>query len=354
MEEITVNLHNHSNMSDGSGTFYEIAQAGLDAGIDVIVTTDHNIYIQDNDKYYYRDGKRVLLLTGEEIHNPKNPHQNHLLILNYGKEASSRSSDLQNLIDDVNKTQSISILAHPFDLGLSLLREPSIPWTNWEIKNFTGLEIFNLSSEFKTQSHNIFQIVKNALDQKSFPVGPDENSIIKWDELLCKGIAVNAYSASDAHQKFRKIGPFRLITFPYAFHFSALNNHLYVPEKLSGNLLKDKELIYNSLRIGRSFVGFDLVAPTTGFRFFAEGENRKAWPGERMSIRNGVTIKIDIPQESICRLIHNGNVVRQWEKIKSVPVNITETGYYRVECYLPYRHKLRGWIYSNPIYLLKG
>ena len=46
MEEITVNLHNHSNMSDGSGTFYEIAQAGLDAGIDVIVTTDHNIYIQ--------------------------------------------------------------------------------------------------------------------------------------------------------------------------------------------------------------------------------------------------------------------------------------------------------------------
>ncbi len=354
MEEITVNLHNHSTMSDGSGSYYEIAQAGLDAGIDVIITTDHNIFVQNNDKYFYRDGKRVLLLIGEEIHNPENPRQNHILILNYGKEISTYASDLQILIDVANKAQSISIIAHPFDQGVTFLREPSIPWKNWDVKNFTGLEIFNFSSEFKSQSKNFFQGIKNILNPKSFPVGPDENSILKWDELLCNGFSVNAYAASDGHQKIRKIGPFRYIAFPYYYHFSSLNNHLYILEELSGNLQKDKELIYNSLKTGCSFIGLDLVAPTRGFRFFAEGEYKKAWPGEKIQIRNGVTLKIDIPRESICRLIHNGNILRHWEKIKSVPVNVTEPGYYRVECYLPYRQKLRGWIYSNPIYILKG
>lgn len=354
MEEITVNLHNHTIMSDGTGTYYDIAQSGLNAGIDVIIITDHNIYIRYSDKYFYRDGKRILFLIGEEIHDPTAPFQNHLLVLNAEKELAILPADPQKIIDAVNKAQGISILAHPFGSELPVLKEPDFPWLNWEVNDFSGLEIYNFLTEFKTQSQNFFQLIKNAIQPEYFPMGANENSLGKWDELLCIGRLINAYAGSDSHQLMKKIGPFHFVIFPYEFHFRALNNHLFIPEKLSGNLETDKTMIYKALKTGRSFIGLDLVYPTTGFRFTADSKNRTAWPGEQIRFENSVTLKIHIPQEAVCRLIHNGQVIRQWEKLQSTPVIVTETGYYRVECYLPYHHKLRGWIYSNPIYLIKG
>jgi hypothetical protein len=354
MEEITVNLHNHTVMSDGSGTYYEIAQSGLNAGIDVIITTDHNIYIKNHDKYFYRDGKKILLLVGEEIHDPTSPPQNHLLVLNVEKELAILPSDPQNIIDAANKAQGISILAHPFGSELRILKEPDFPWLSWDVSDFSGLEIYNLLTEFKTQSANIFQLIKNVIYPEYFPMGANEHSVAKWDELLCAGRSINAYAGSDSHRIMKKIGPFHFVIFPYDFHFRALNNHLFIPEKLSGILETDKTIIYKALKTGRSFIGLDLIHPTTGFRFTADGENQTAWPGEQIRFENSVTLKIHIPKEAVCRLIHNGMVLRQWEKLQSTPVIVTETGYYRVECYLPYHQKLRGWIYSNPIFLVKG
>ena len=81
MEEITVNLHNHSVISDGTGNYYEIAQAGLNAKIDVLIITDHNVVVRSKDSYYYREGNKLLLLIGEEINDLSGPG-NHLIILN--------------------------------------------------------------------------------------------------------------------------------------------------------------------------------------------------------------------------------------------------------------------------------
>ena len=45
------NLHLHTPYSDGHGSHDEIAKAAIDAGLDFIVTTDHNIWIGGIDGY---------------------------------------------------------------------------------------------------------------------------------------------------------------------------------------------------------------------------------------------------------------------------------------------------------------
>ncbi len=71
MTEIVVNLHIHSTYSDGHGTHAELAQAAMKAGLDAILVTDHNVFVDDIDGYF-RDGRqRVLVLVCEEVHNPR-------------------------------------------------------------------------------------------------------------------------------------------------------------------------------------------------------------------------------------------------------------------------------------------
>lgn len=354
MQEIIVNIHNHTVLSDGSGNYYDIGQAALDAGIDVVITTDHNIYVSGKDAYYYRNLNRVLLLVGEEIHNPQNRFENHLLVLNEEKEMSQLCDDTQRLIDSSNRSGAITIIAHPYDIPLPLPGSHSFPWNKWEIHDFSGIELFNYLSELKKRSTNIFKIFYNILQPDIFALGADENALQKWDELLCRGVHLNGYAGSDAHCFRRKIGPIDISLFPYKTHFLSLNNHVYIPEKLSGNVEKDKNMIYDALRIGRSYIGYDMIYPTRGFIFMANGKKQTAWPGEKILLKESVTLQIKLPRKTICRLICNGKVVRQWENIETTPFTVTEPGYYRIEVYLPYKHHLRGWIYSNPIYVMNG
>ena len=62
MPEIVLNLHMHTCFSDGTGTHEEIAQAALSTGLDAVIVTDHNVYVDGPEGYYY-DGKRRVLLV---------------------------------------------------------------------------------------------------------------------------------------------------------------------------------------------------------------------------------------------------------------------------------------------------
>ncbi len=68
--ELVGNLHAHTVYSDGAGTHKDIARAALEAGLDFVVVTDHNVYVEGVDGYQYQGDQRVLILAGEEIHDP--------------------------------------------------------------------------------------------------------------------------------------------------------------------------------------------------------------------------------------------------------------------------------------------
>ena len=87
MHELIVNLHNHTRFSDGTGSHKEIGKAALDAGLDVVILTDHNVYVKGIDQYLQNGNHKLLLLVGEEVHDQdRQPQKSHLLVLNANTE----------------------------------------------------------------------------------------------------------------------------------------------------------------------------------------------------------------------------------------------------------------------------
>src|SRR5512136_740489 len=102
MHEIVINLHMHTFFSDGHGTHADIAQAALRAGLDAVIVTDHNVWVNGPENYYRAGDQRVLMMVGEEIHDTtRDPQKNHLLVFGAGRELAPFAADPQRLLDTV-------------------------------------------------------------------------------------------------------------------------------------------------------------------------------------------------------------------------------------------------------------
>jgi predicted metal-dependent phosphoesterase TrpH len=355
MKELICNLHLHSTYSDGSGDYRAITQAALKTEVDIIILTDHNILVKGLEGYHRCQGRTVLVLTGEEVHDQnRDPQKNHTLVIGAEKEMAGFAANPQELINEINKTGGMSFLAHPYEFDLPMIHEPNISWVNWEVENFTGLELWNGLSEFKTVVRSLRDGIKYLFLPEMMAHGPLKPALAKWDELLNSGKKVNVVGGSDAHAiKFQK-SILKKTVFPYEFHFSAINNHLIVNEGLAGSLSVDKAVIYEALRKGSSFIGYDLPAPTRGFRFVIDDDENEYNLGEVFTLKDGATARINLPESANIRLIHNGKVISEQKNANRLTYSISQPGAYRVECSLNFLGEERGWIYSNPIYVKPG
>ncbi len=353
MHELILNLHMHSIYSDGSGTHTEIGQAALKSGIDAVIVTDHNVFINGLDQYYQSDSRRVLLMTGEEIHDPcREPQKNHLLVFGAGQELSLYANNPQQLIDKATNLDGLTFIAHPFEVSLPIFDEEDISWVDWDIQGYTGIELWNGFSEFKSVIQSRFHAIFYAFFPQFVARSPAKAALQKWDELLTKGLQVAAIGGTDAHALIKHLGPVRRIIFPYNFHFRTINTHLIVPSPLSGDLLDDRHMILQALREGHAFIGYDLPASTQGFRFSAQSKEHLAIMGDTIFLNGGVTFQIKLPlRHAECRLIKDGNVIKSWKNQEVCTYIASQPGVYRVECYIRFLGLERGWIFSNPIYV---
>lgn len=352
MAELITNLHMHTTYSDGHATHSEIAQFAIQAGLDVIITTDHNIWVNGLDGYHEAKGKRVLLLTGEEIHDPlRQPQKNHMLIFNANRELAPYGADPQKLLDQVQLAGGMAFIAHPFDPALPAFHEDDLSWVTWDIKGYTGIELWNGFSELKS-------VVKGYLDglfytfaPHAYPRGPLPETLRLWDQLTSGGRKIVAVGGSDAHALPMRLGPIRRTVFPYLYHFKAVNTHLITPTSLTGDLILDRQMVYQAFRQGHAFIGYDIPAPTRGFNFIATGKSQSAWMGDDLPLDDGVTLQIRLPLPTECRLIKDGTPIKTWRDKEFISHIATQPGVYRVEAYIDYLGKRRGWIFSNPIYI---
>ncbi len=352
MNEVIVNLHMHSVYSDGSATHAQIARAAIHAAIDAVIITDHNVLVQGVEGYYHEGNRHVLLLVGEEIHDQnRQPQKNHLLVIGADRELATYANDPQRTIDQANQSGGLTFLAHPYDPAMPIFGEDDISWVDWEVRGYTGIELWNGLSELKTVVNSKIEGIFYASFPHFIAHAPPRQIMHKWDELLLKGRRVVAIGGSDAHALHKSIGPIHRIVFPFEFHFQAINTHVLTPSPLSGDWKKDKRMLLDALKQGRAFIGYDLPAPTAGFRFSAHGEEHTAIMGDEIQIDGGLTFQIRLPGRAECRLLCNGEPIKIWQG-REVCTHITrKPGVYRVECYTRYLGKRRGWIFSNPIYV---
>lgn len=349
--EIIINVHMHTRYSDGHGSHADIGQAALRAGLDAVIVTDHNVWVSGPEDYFTDGERRMLLLVGEEVHDrARDPQKNHLLIFGAEKELAPLGHTPQAVINGALQAGGMAFLAHPYDPAAPAIGESDISWEDWTVQGFTGIELWNGFSEFKRVLKSKLHALFYAFNPHLYPLGPFPQVLQIWDNLLSQGKKVVAIGGSDAHQIPGRLGPIRRTIFPYAWHFRCVNTHLLLPKPLTGDLITDKRLIYDALRQGHAFVGYDLPAPTRGFRFTAQGKDGIAQMGDEIRAENGVTLQIRLPQRAECILLKDGKPLKTWQNRDACTHITTQPGVYRVEVFIPFNGR-RGWIYSNPIYV---
>ena len=247
------------------------------------------------------------------------------------------ATEPQALIDEVNQRGGLCFLAHPFERGSPLSPDlAAIPWMNWAVNGYAGLEIWNTMSEFKG-------LLRSQLIALFFAYLPSLG-------ILAEGRKVTAIGGADAHANTYNMGPLERVVFPYAELFRWVNTHLLLERRLSGDVETDKELIYNALRAGRTWVGYDRSASTQGFRFHARSGANTATLGDELVRAAAVTFEVELPSKGHVRLMKDGQAVAAGRG-RRLMFTTAEPGAYRVEVRRWFRGWRRGWIYSSPIYV---
>ena len=158
---------------------------------------------------YYRSGpRRVLLLVGQEVHDQaRDPQKNHLLIFNANRDVAAFGHDPQRVVDAVREAEGMSFIAHPRDLAAPAFGEGDISWEAWDVTGFTGLELWNGLSEFKSYLKNKLQGIFHAYFPQFIGHGPYPEVLQKWDELT---------AGRQTHRRHRRLGRARLAAQPGA------------------------------------------------------------------------------------------------------------------------------------------
>jgi hypothetical protein len=348
LHEIVANPHAHTPYSDGTWYHSQIAEAAAQAGLDLVIVTDHNVWVDDVEGYY----DNVLLLVGEEVHDVQRlPQCNHLLIYGAEGEMAPQTGDSQHLIDAAKAEGGICFLAHPVERGSPLGREfDAIPWDDWEINGYTGIELWNYMSEFK----GLMQSWWAALLYAHYPDlgirGPFRQTLRLWDRLLGEGRRVVAIGGADAHANSYSFGPFKRVVFPYEALFGCVNTHILIPRPLTRELATDKAAVYEALREGHCFVGYDALGSTRGFRFYARSGSQLVTMGDELKRQAALIIHVEAPAPADVRLLRDGQVVAR-SRDQGLEYTTSLPGVYRVEVYRQHRFRQRAWIFSNPIYV---
>ncbi len=352
MYEIVANLHAHTTYSDGWWDHATVAREALRAGLDVVAVTDHNVWVEGFDGYRFEGDRRLLLVTGEEIHDPaRQPQKNHLLVYEARRELSPLAGDPGRLLEAVAQSGGLAFLAHPIDPGAPGRPDTDLSWVEWDLEGFHGLEIWNTMTEFKSLLRSrrwaaLYAFLPGWIARGPFPAG-----LQRWDQLLAGGRRLTAIGGADAHAFPGRLGPLRRTILPGSFLFRSVNTHVLLDEPLRGDAEEDRRRFFHALRAGRCFVGYDFPASTRGFVFRAQGERGTGEMGDRLPVGLGATLQIRTPRPARLVLLRNGAILRQWPSAKAAVEVVSQPGIYRVEAHLSHRGALRGWIYSNPIYL---
>jgi hypothetical protein len=352
MIELSGSLHIHTGYSDGELYHAALTAAAARAGLDFLITTDHNVYVEGMDRWTaFPGGRRVLMLAGEEIHHQDRvPQKNHLLTFGTHADLSRLALDPQRLIDAVNKSGGAAFLAHPYDPAAPLVHEEALGWVSLDVKGFSGLEIWNYMSEFKSLFHNRLEMLFYALFPSMGILGPDSETLALWDRLLAQGRPVAAIGGPDAHGHAYSMGPLRKVVFPYEYLFRAVVMHVLV-EKISGDAETDGRSIVGALKNGRGWVAYDLSKQSKGFRFQAQGEGGNAGLGEDIPFSPGITLKADLPSPAEWQIVRTGEGIASRGSGSQAVYSPSGPGAYRLEARRRFRGRMRGWIFSNPIYL---
>src|ERR1035437_4152126 len=300
MTELIGAIHMHSVFSDGSGEVEDIARYAGEAGLDYILLTDHNTLraLKEGYEGWYDN---TLLLVGCEI------NDKHYLAFGIN-EAYSTRLPAKEYVKRVKDAGGIGFLAHPHEKRKYMVEHPPYPWTDWDISDFTGIEVWNHMSEWMENltEQNKY---KSFLHPLKSIVAPPKQTLAIWDKfnLTRKVVGIGGV---DAHaHKYNVLGFVEVEVFPYKVLFKSIRTHLLIEDELprknnEKSLNTTKKIIYDALESGNCFLANDYQTDSKGFRFFAEAGKKKFHMGETVEYSGKIKLNVLVPvQNAEIRLI---------------------------------------------------
>jgi hypothetical protein len=98
-------------------------------------------------------------------------------------------------------------------------------------------------------------------------------------------------------------------------------------------------------------VAYDLPKRTNGFRFWAEGLGGDALMGGEIPFSAKPILRAALPSPGRWKIIRAGSGPVREGSGMTITFSPTQPGAYRLETRRPFRGRMRGWIFSNPIYV---
>jgi hypothetical protein len=338
-------IHIHSVYSDGSGTIPEITHIAEETGLDYIMITDHNnlrALVNGEEKWY----GSVLPIIGYEINDIDN--YNHYLAFGL-KEEVNRNLSAEEYVHQVKVEGGFGIIAHPDEKRNVLPEHPPFPWTAWDSEDFQGIEIWNQMSEWMEGLKPWNKVWRFINPRKSIKA-PVPSTLSRWDEANLERKVVGI-GGVDAHaHKHKMFGGFVQVTiFRYKVQFQSVRTHLLLTQPLIPGMDVDKakQLIYDAILNCRVFVSNYFNGDSRGLKCYAINENGIAILGEKLLLKPGTKIVIELPSKANINLKQNGKIIAKKEGRKTF-FCISEPGLYRLEIY----RGNRAWIFTNHIRIL--
>ncbi len=339
--------HIHSIFSDGNGSVDEIAQAAEKAKLNFLILSDHgrpNIEAMNSTDWI---GK-VLLIGGSEL----SLNCGHMASAGYKVPPYMYPLEPQEAIDEINRDNGFCFVSHPFD--------DRIPWTDWNIENYTGIEVLSAYSNAKRGGlwrlglfplKYMFHPEYAVLNTLKYP----DINFDKWDEINKTGKHYGIY-ALDAHGKL-PLGRKRKLSFPsYLSLFRTLTVYARIDKELPKDPEEAASEIIASIRQGRFFNCVEGIAAANGFdTYYMTANGERFEMGSSPAASEGViVIRLPFEFRTAITVKKDGKVFKTIDADihKHIEVPVTETGIYRLEVFAS-DNKFNDlpWISTNPFFI---
>jgi hypothetical protein len=370
-------LHNHSHLSHDSEVSFEDILKALDtAKLDFICLSDHPTEGRADFALQWRGlhGGR-LFIPGFEMRDG---------IMPFGVASGvvlSNETDTATLARQIVENGGVLFYAHP--------ENPR----EWDRTELTGMEIYNLHTDFKRQRGGLRALLPDLLlNMRRYPDHLYERMfrrpvefLQRWDDLnrtrhitgiaandchqnvgfrgfytangrirvedtsprMLKEYRLNWFTRPIAHLLFGPLVPdrklFHVQLDPYERSARFVNTHVLAREL-------SEPAILDALRAGRVFVGFDMIADSSSFRWFAAAGTNQIVMGEMAPFSTGMRLHAMSPLPCRFTILQDGRAIYQREG-RAADWTPLGPGKYRVEAELKVLGEWVPWVYANPVHL---
>jgi hypothetical protein len=348
--------HVHTDRSDGSGSWEEVAEAAARVGLAFVIFTDHGNGTERREPPRYHAG--VLCVDGVEI----STWAGHYVVIpdHDGQSPYPLGGEARGVVEDARRffgDGGVGIIAHPGS------PRGALAWQDWTLP-FDGLEWLNADSEWRDEGVRLGRTLLTypfrPVETLAALVNRPDPVLAQWDRLTAAR-PVRTIAGHDAHARLPIGGttdPYEdgaQIRIPsYDASLAAFSNHVVLPQPLTGDAAADARVLLGAIRHGAVYTTLDGLASPGPFEFDAVAGDAYAPMGEWIRAPLGaieLRARVGAPAGARLVILHEGAEVAG-STTGAVTATVSRSGAYRVEVYLPRDQGRRvPWLLSNPIYV---